>query len=90
MIKMNPIVCATEKELSTGNTIKNRLNPYIVDRLDRLQEGEIITTKWLDTVEEGCNVMISDLGLRKTLAREHVVAYILHERGAEAFGVKNI
>lgn len=90
MIKENPPVCATEKALSTGNEIKNRLNPYIVNRLERLQEGEIITPEWLDVVEHGCQALIADMKLRKSLAREHMVAYILREHGAEKFGVKNI
>ena len=90
MIKENPPVCATEKALSLNNEIKNRLNPYIVNRLERMQDGEIVTPEWLDIVEQGAQALIADLGLRKTLAREHIVAYILREHGAEKFGVKNI
>lgn len=90
MIKENPPVCATEKALSIGNEIKNRLNPYIVDRVERLQEGEIITPEWLDMMEEGGQALLAGMNLRKTLAREHIVAYILREYGAEKFGVKNI
>lgn len=78
-----------EQALTLSTQIKNRLNPYIVSRLEKLQEGEIITPEWLDVVEEGCQALIQDLGVRKTLAREHMVAYILSERGAEAFGVNN-
>lgn len=90
MIKENPPVCATEKALSIGNEIKNRLNPYIVDRVERLQEGEIITPEWLDVIEQGGIALLEGLGVRKSIAREHTVAYILREYGAEKFGVKNI
>lgn len=90
MIKENPPVCATEKALSLNNEIKNRLNPYIVSRLERLQEGEIITPEWLDIVEEGGKMLLEGLSVRKSIAREHTVAYILREYGAEKFGVKNI
>ncbi|MGL5306475.1 MAG: DUF7570 family protein [Aeromonas veronii] len=90
MIKENPPVTATEKALSVGNEIKNRLNPYIVDRVERLQDGEIITPEWLDVVEEGGKALLADMNIRKSIAREHIVGYILREYGAEKFGVKNI
>lgn len=72
---------------SKSTEIKNRLNPYILDRIERL-EGGLVTDEWLDEVEAGCQSLIADLNLRKTLARQHLVNYVLEERGITAFGLK--
>ena len=89
MIKETPYVVETEKNITLTNTIKNRLNPYILSRMDKLGD-KIPTEEWLDETEEGCNILIQDLNLRKTLARQHMVNYILQERGASFFGVNNL
>lgn len=80
-------VLTKAKRLSSE--IKNRLNPYILNRMETLGETPVVTDEWLDMIEEGCQILIADLNVRKGIAREHLVAYILAEYGVEAFGMKN-
>lgn len=75
-----------EKALSSE--IKCRLNPYILDRLSRLPEPVTVSDEWLDVVEQGCKLLLTGLDVRESLAREHLVGYILQEYGVEPFGIK--
>lgn len=89
-IKSYPFVFETEKSLSLNVEIKNRLNPYIFNRIEKLtDEGTkpfLVTEEWMSTVEQGCQMLIADMNLRKSLAREHLVNYIIQEYGSEPFG----
>lgn len=89
-VKSYPFVFETEKSLALNTEIKNRLNPYIFNRIEKFtDEGTkpmLVTEEWLAMVEQGCQMLIADMNLRKTLAREHLVNYIIQEYGSEAFG----
>lgn len=80
-------VLSHAKRLSSE--IKNRLNPYILNRMETLGEKPVVTDEWLDMIEQGCQMLIADLNVRKSIAREHLVGYILSEYGVEAFGMVN-
>lgn len=73
----------TEQNLTTSVEIKNRLNPFIALRLASL-DGKV-SQNWLNEMETACKAIINDLNVRDSLAREHLVNYILAERGVGIF-----
>jgi hypothetical protein len=89
MVRKTFVQVLDHDHCSKATEIKNLLNRYLVKRLERVKQGDVIDDKWLDDTEAGCQTMIQHLGVRKSLAREHAVNYILQERGIAIFGVTN-
>lgn len=81
---------ATEENLTVATMVKNALNPYIYMRLCKLDENETIPDSWIDETEVGCKHILETSGIKvnPSISRQHVVNYILTERGHKAFGLQ--
>ncbi|MGL4521362.1 MAG: DUF7570 family protein [Bacilli bacterium] len=88
IVKDVPYVYETEKDLAVGVQIKNMINPYIRFRMERFVETcqekgtrIYVPDEFIDTIETGCKHLLesADIKTRKTLAREHIVNYIISE-----------
>lgn len=79
----------TEENLSRQTMIKNAINPYIVFRLDKTEVGSVMSEQWINDTIEGVTTLLESSGIdvNTKIAREHVVNYVLTERGIGAFGL---
>lgn len=86
-IKINPVVNETEKNLTVACRIKNSINSLIWERISKIEEGGSVTNSWVDQMEVICKAKLDhdlpDVKLRSTLAREHLINYVIEERGSD-------